>query len=151
MFCLLHGRLRPWPFFVYFRAVMRWRNLAAAPANYAVIEVMSREVGRVVVCGGEAVVITDNKIDAAAAVLLVREYGRGAAGGVEPEREHRIRLLITRQAGIAADHLQYSGGLPSGRERRGKQAMMFWCETTSIRDYRPERAARRDNPTVFHS
>lgn len=98
---------------------MRWRDLAAAPSNYAVIEVMSREVGRVV-CGGEAVVINDNKIDAAAAVLLVREYGRGAVGGVEPEREHRIRLLIAGQAGIAADHLQYSGGLPSGRERRGK-------------------------------
>lgn len=90
---------------------MRWRDLAVAMANYAVIEVMSREVGRVV-CGGEAVVITDNKIDAA--VLLVREYGRRAAGGVKSEREFRIRFLTFGKAGSSADHLQHSGGLASG-------------------------------------
>lgn len=95
---------------------MRWRDLAAAAANYAVIEVMSREVGRVAY-GGEAVVITD-KIDAA--VLLVREHGRGAAGGAEPERDLGVRFLAAREAGPAPDHLQHSGGLASGRERRGK-------------------------------
>lgn len=71
---------------------MRWRNLAAATANYAVIEVMSCEVGCVLCEEQEAVVITDNKIDAA--VVLVREYGRGIAGGVKSERELGIRFLI---------------------------------------------------------
>lgn len=69
---------------------MRWRNLAATILNYAVIEVMSREVG-CVVCEEETVVITDNKIDAA--IVLVREYGRGIVGGIEPERKLRIRFL----------------------------------------------------------
>lgn len=61
---------------------MRWRDLAVVIANYAVIEVMSCEVG-CVLCEEEAVVITVNKIDAP--VVLVREYGRGIAGGVESE------------------------------------------------------------------